>query len=55
MLVIVFDVFSIRCSVLPYCSGSIFFGYGSGSSILGLIPIRIQDFDDQKLEKKIYS
>ncbi len=29
--------------------------YGSRSSILGLIPIliRIQDFDDQKLKKKI--
>ncbi len=38
-------------------SGFIYSGFGmgfrywSGSSILGLIPIRIQDFDDQKLIK----
>ncbi len=33
--------------------GSAFIWSGSGSSILGWIPIRIQGFDDQKL-KKIY-
>ncbi len=31
------------------CFGSAFIWYGSGSSILGWIPIRIQGFDDQKL------
>ncbi len=34
--------------------GSAYSWYGFGSSILGWIPIRIQGFDDQKLEK-IYS
>ncbi len=33
------------------CFGSGFIESGSGSSILGWIPIRIQGFDDQKLEK----
>jgi hypothetical protein len=39
-----------------HCFGSEFIESGSGSSILGWIPIRIriQDFDDQKL-KKIYN
>jgi hypothetical protein len=33
------------------CFGSVLIWYGSGSSILGSLPIRIQGFDDQKLEK----
>jgi hypothetical protein len=33
--------------------GSPFIGFGSGSSILGLIPIQIQGFGDQKLKKFI--
>jgi hypothetical protein len=36
------------------CLGSLFIWYGSGSSTLVWIPIRIQGFDEQKLEK-IYS
>jgi hypothetical protein len=35
--------------------GSAFISSGSGSSILGWIPIRIQGFNDQNLKKKKYS
>ncbi len=44
-------VLCTRCYFIQGC-GSAFISSGSGSNILGWIPIRIQGFNDQKLKKK---
>ncbi len=43
---------SIQVSTYNQGCGSAFISSGSGSSILGWIPIRIQCFNDEKLEKR---